>query len=121
MATYETITAADAKALLDSGVVVLVDVREPSEFEAVRIKGAVNVPLAAFDVDALAVASQGRPAVIMCKSGVRSGKACAQVAHVGGVRMLEGGILAWMEAGLPVQHGPSGWGGTLLAWLQRGR
>jgi rhodanese-related sulfurtransferase len=40
-------------AALEAGEILLVDVREPHEFDAVRIAGAVNLPLSTFDPSAL--------------------------------------------------------------------
>lgn len=84
---------------------VLLDVREPEEFAAVRIPGAVNVPLSVLknDVaDAAAVAqdaaTSGRPLVVYCAAGTRSAQAVDILADAGitGVN-YPGGINAWLE------------------------
>ncbi len=87
---------------LKKHAVVLVDVREPHEYMAERIHGALLFPLSTFDPRALP-GPDGRPVVFHCGSGVRSVRAvgkCVQhnIAHQ--VHM-SGGILAWKQAGLP--------------------
>ncbi len=89
-----------AQAVADGAV--LVDVREPHEFDQVRIEGAISQPLSAFDPADL---PQGQKVVLMCAGGVRSVRAweIAQAAGVDVNAHLAGGIRAWMAAGLPVE------------------
>jgi rhodanese-related sulfurtransferase len=93
--------AAVARALTD-GSIVLVDVREPSEYAAERIEGALLFPLSTFDPAALP-ASDGRPLVFHCAGGVRSAQAVVrcQEAGLSCDSHVAGGILAWKKAGLP--------------------
>lgn len=81
---------------------VLLDVREPVEFEIARIEGSVLVPLDGIkDGSALAGIPRGVPLVLHCKSGVRSGQALEALAAAGytDVVHLDGGIDAWQRAG----------------------
>lgn len=85
----------------------LVDVRTPGEFESAQIACAVNLPLdrLATRVDELRQSSD--PIVLICRSDQRARQAQAQLRHAG-VRettVLEGGMLAWEAAGLPVRRG----------------
>ena len=80
---------------------VLVDVREPAEFAADHISGAVNLPLSRFDPAAL----PGDPArvILQCGAGKRSAMAW-EACHRAGVPVaghLKGGLAAWKAAGLP--------------------
>jgi molybdopterin/thiamine biosynthesis adenylyltransferase/rhodanese-related sulfurtransferase len=80
---------------------VLLDVREPVEFDIARIEGSVLVPLAGIkDGSSLAGVPRGVPLVVHCKSGVRSGQALEALAAVGytDVVHLDGGIDAWLKA-----------------------
>jgi rhodanese-related sulfurtransferase len=82
--------------------ILLVDVREPAEFAAERIHGALNFPLSTFDAAALPAADDRR-IVFSCGSGKRSAMAVER-ARKAGHRIdqhLDGGILAWKAAGLP--------------------
>jgi rhodanese-related sulfurtransferase len=82
--------------------IVLIDVREPQEYAAERIHGALLFPLSTFDPAALPF-SEGRPVVLQCGSGKRSAAALAACAAAGvPVRQhMQGGISAWKAAGLP--------------------
>lgn len=76
----------------------LVDVREPDEFATVRIPGALNVPLSAWDGVPDAVASLDGPVVVYCASGARSARAVDMLAESGiTATNYPGGINAWLE------------------------
>ena len=80
------------------GTLVLVDVREPHEFAAGHLDGAVNIPLAELS-DRLAEIPQDATPVFICRSGARSLTACGIALRAGRARAcnLEGGMLAWAE------------------------
>lgn len=103
--TIETVDSATLKQWLDSGEAVLVDVREPVEYEAEHVEGAALLPLAQVERPALPD-YEGRRLVIMCKLGGRGHTACrklsADIPAGETVYNLEGGIQAWKSAGLPV-------------------
>lgn len=82
--------------------IVLVDVREPMEFAAERIHGALLYPLSTFDA-ALLPKDAKQPIVLHCGSGKRSAAAFAACVQAGvPVRAhMRGGIGAWKAAGLP--------------------
>src|SRR5512144_3280644 len=69
------LTPAQVHALLASGEIVMIDVREPEEFAAERIHGAVNLPLSKFDPRAVPAAAADRAVVFQCGSGKRSATA----------------------------------------------
>lgn len=99
-----TVTAEELAVLLadrDAGDFdfTLVDVREPGEFELVRIDSAVSIPKGEVIADPGLVPTD-TPAVLYCKGGVRSAEALAAVLASGrdDVWHLEGGILAWIDA-----------------------
>jgi rhodanese-related sulfurtransferase len=86
---------------LADGSVVLVDVREPHEFAAGHIPGAVSLPLSMFEP---AQIPSGRRVVFSCQSGNRSARA-AVFAQASGRDIREhykGGFKDWVEAGEPV-------------------
>ncbi|MEN9223737.1 MAG: molybdopterin-synthase adenylyltransferase MoeB, partial [Thermostichus sp. BF3_bins_97] len=98
------ITAADLKARIDAQKdFVLIDVRNPNEWEIGRIPGAKLIPLPQIENgDGVAQVRQlvnGSELIVHCKSGVRSAKALGilQAAGIQG-KNLKGGILAWAEA-----------------------
>lgn len=89
--------------------VIVLDVREPDEFrgELGHIVGAELSPLQALLAKPVALRRE-RPVVTICRSGGRSGKAALSLRDVGVARVasLGGGMLAWHDAGLPVEYGP---------------
>lgn len=90
----------ELKQRLADGAILLVDVREPNEYAAGRIPGAMLNPLQKFDPSALP-REAGKRVVLYCRSGKRSLVALgiAQAAGRDDVRAhLEGGILAWAAA-----------------------
>lgn len=101
-ARIKDLTPTDVHALMAKGDAVLIDVREPAEFAAERIHGALNFPLSTFDARALPEAGHKR-IVFQCGSGKRSAMAVERC-QAAGVKIdshLAGGIIAWRGAGLP--------------------
>ncbi|ASO18577.1 adenylyltransferase/sulfurtransferase [Actinoalloteichus hoggarensis] len=98
-AARHTITPKELKARFDEGAdFTLVDVREPHEFEIVRIPGSVLIPKdRILSGDALAELPQDRPVVLHCKSGVRSAEALAALHRAGFADAVHvgGGVLGW--------------------------
>ena len=94
-----TITAADLKEMLDAGKdPYLVDVREPVEYEIVKIPGGVLIPKdRILSGEALAELPQDKPLVLYCKTGVRSAEALAAVKAAGfrDAVHVQGGVTAW--------------------------
>jgi rhodanese-related sulfurtransferase len=86
---------------------LLVDVREANEFAAVRVGGAVFVPLSTF-LEGHTALPKDRPLLVMCAAGVRSAAAASFLLRNGwsDVTNVTGGIDAWQQASLPVRHGP---------------
>lgn len=86
---------------------VLVDVRETEEFKAVAAPGAVNVPLSLIQKigkDAyrnMGVDPDAEGLLLICRSGGRSGMACGFLG--GNAINVDGGMLAWEAAGLPIR------------------
>ena len=100
------VTVEELEAALASGA-RLIDVREPAEFEEMRIDGATLIPLSTVP-DNLEAFRSDAPVYVMCRSGGRSIGACEFVAAQGAeVVNVEGGIMAWVASGRPVSSGGS--------------
>ena len=104
-----TITAPELKEWLDAGKPIdLVDVREPAEWEIVRIPGARLVPKGdILSGQALADLPQDRQIVLYCKTGIRSAEALAAVKAAGfrDAVHVQGGVISWarqIDPALPV-------------------
>jgi len=85
-----------------SKTLAIVDVREPHEYAAGHVPGAVNMPLGQFDPAAL---PKGKPVVLVCQAGGRSAKALTATMRAGldGVRHYAPGTGGWRAAGGPVE------------------
>ena len=89
------------------GLVVL-DVRTPEEFGEGHLDGAVLLDFYEPDFAAgLAELDPEVPYVLYCRSGNRSGQTLAMMDELGfaSVENIDGGIVAWQDAGLPVTGG----------------
>lgn len=87
---------------LKNGTVLLIDVREVAEFANQRIHGAVLHPLSTFEPKALPT-DGSRRVIFQCGSGKRSRKALEafRMATSADAAHMDGGIGAWVQAGLP--------------------
>lgn len=99
----ETLDPTEVARLLEAGKVLLIDVREPAEYAAERIQGALLYPLSTFDA-AFLPADGTRRVVFHCAGGRRSLTAAEKqiAAHHPHAAHMGGGIAAWKTAGLPV-------------------
>jgi rhodanese-related sulfurtransferase len=89
------------------GTPLIVDVREPNEFAAVRLEGVALVPMSTF-ATRFEELPRDRPLLVMCAAGSRSAAATAHLIRNGwtDVTNVAGGITEWEKAGLPVRRGP---------------
>jgi rhodanese-related sulfurtransferase len=99
--TDTEIASARAVELIDSGAAVI-DVRRPYEWDAGRIAGARHIEMNELPSEAEAV-PKDRPVIFYCRSGNRSALAAAAFRQAGwDAYKLEGGLQAWVEAGLGI-------------------
>jgi rhodanese-related sulfurtransferase len=95
--SYETISPSALSARIERGDdLLLIDVREPLEYELARIEGARLLPLSRF-IDWAGSLDANREVVVICHHGIRSAQVCSILAHQGFGRLynLEGGIDGW--------------------------
>jgi len=96
-AVGSTITPLELKEMQDRGdSLLLVDVREPAEWEIVRIPGAVLIPKGDLP-SKLAELPQDKPVIMYCKTGIRSAETLALLKNAGfaDAKHVQGGISAW--------------------------
>jgi molybdopterin/thiamine biosynthesis adenylyltransferase/rhodanese-related sulfurtransferase len=100
-AAGSTITAQDLKDMLDRGDSInLVDVREPAEYEIVKIPGSTLIPKhEILSGEALSRLPQDRKNVLYCKTGIRSAEALAALKSAGfkDAVHVQGGVVAWVK------------------------
>jgi len=90
----------------------VLDVRTPAEFETSHIPGAYNVPLDTLREHRAELRRHlDEDVVLVCRSGARAAQAEEALAGVGlpGLRVLDGGMVAWESAGAPVNRGRQTW------------
>lgn len=99
------VSVSEAKALIEKGKVVVLDVRTPSEWNSGHLKDAVhaNVNDANFEAT-VASLSKKKPVIVYCAVGGRSARASDILTKKGWktVYNMVGGYNAWVSAGLPV-------------------
>lgn len=106
-----TLVPADAYKLVRERGARLLDVRTSSEYASMHIPGSYNVPLDQIAEHARELARVQEPVILVCRSGARAQKAEGTLRTCGmaTAHVLNGGILAWKGADLPVRHGEARW------------
>jgi rhodanese-related sulfurtransferase len=96
---------------------LIVDVREPYEYERLHVPGSVLIPRGLLEgaaepdsphrIDALAGARE-RPVALLCSTGARSALAAVVLEQMGFTRVVNiaGGIQLWDSEDLPTASGP---------------
>lgn len=99
------LSATDVQARLASGRAVLVDIREPDEFARGHVAGAHSQPLSGWEQSHLRL-DPDADVVFTCRTGMRTAGACQRLAArvEGEAFVLDGGLDAWREAGLPLEE-----------------
>ena len=96
------VDAAQAAELLRTRDAVALDVREPSEWAAGRIQGALHIPIRELGARQRELPG-GKKIIAVCRTGSRSGSAARALRAAGhDVENLEGGLVSWVRAGLPL-------------------
>jgi rhodanese-related sulfurtransferase len=101
----EEIEPFEAAEEIGGGDVVLIDTREPHEYQEAHLEGGKLVPpgLLADEIEGAAPDKSART-ILYCRTGNRSAIAAAQLQQLGyeNVASMSGGIVQWQEQGLPV-------------------
>ena len=95
----------EAQSLLDSGLLLL-DVREPAEYEEGHVPGAINIPRGMLEFKMSqeeSLTNRQRPIMLYCKTSGRAALSAVALQTLGfeHVRSISGGFDAWCAAGLP--------------------
>lgn len=99
------VTAEEAFSRSSGGAAVIVDVREPVEWEAGHVPGALHIPLGELHARRGELRAS-TPVIAVCRSGSRSAMATLALRSAGiDAANLDGGMKAWAKAGLPL-HAP---------------
>ncbi len=105
---YWRISVDEAKAMLDKGNAVVIDVRQPDEWASGRVAGAIHIPVD----DVLARIDElptDKDLLFICAMGVRSGLACEMAAAMNlatdRLYTIEEGTPAWIQKDYPTESG----------------
>ena len=99
------ISAPEAVQLMNREKAVVVDVCSPQEYAQAHIAGARSIPLGELEAKLPGVVkNKAVPVIMVCASGVRSGRAVAIAKKLGyeNARSLGGGLKSWRDANLPI-------------------
>lgn len=105
MSGVQEISAETASEWVEDGTAVLLDVREEPELMQAQIEGAVHNPMSSFDFDNIP-GGDGKKLVVLCAHGMRSLQVADYLVREGKIDeaySMQGGIVAWADAGLPVK------------------
>ena len=93
--------------LINQQNAVVIDVRPGTDFSKGHIINALNIPMSGFSgqIDKLTKYKE-QPIIVSCRSGAQSSSACRMLRKQGfdQVFNLQGGIMAWQSANLPVSR-----------------
>lgn len=96
--SYEQISQQEAKTMMDTQDVIILDVREQEEYDSGHIPGAVLLPVGTISEKTAAAVIPEKDSVVLvyCRSGNRSKTASAALAELGYTGIYEfGGINTW--------------------------
>ena len=96
--SYEQISQQEAKTMMDTQDVIILDVREQEEYDSGHIPGAVLLPVGTISEKTAAAVIPEKDSVVLvyCRSGNRSKTASAALAELGYIGVYEfGGINTW--------------------------
>jgi len=103
-----SVSTGQATQLINREDALVVDVREPGEYDAGHILGAKSVPVSRIQSGPLpgdVAKRKEKPIIVYCETGNRSAAAASALRKQGFSRVhnLSGGISGWRQAGLPVE------------------
>lgn len=98
------VDVATAKKMIENGQVRLIDVREPSEYNEGHLPGVQLIPINTLLARPQHYLKEDN-ILFVCQLGSRSALACEMAAAMGleHIYNLEGGTVAWIKAGLPIE------------------
>ena len=93
---YKDISFLEAKEMMDSGDVIILDVRSEEEYITGHIKGAILFPLDEIEDRINEIENKNAKIIVYCKSGRRSVCACEILVKAGFTNIYNlGGVVNW--------------------------
>lgn len=113
-AAYRTVTTEELKRLIDSGkdAPLVIDARNPEEYDEVHIKNAVNIPVSKLEKDPSLLPADKKKGIVFYCNGIKCGKSkkAAQFAASQGhtnLMVYAEGMPVWEEKGMSIYAGPN--------------
>ena len=104
---FKEVKPAAAVSLINGEDALMLDVREEKEFGEGHVVNACNIPMGVLEGRVADIEEyKTKPVIVYCRTGQRSAKAAAILKKQGftSIYKLSGGMLAWQDANLPVEH-----------------
>lgn len=101
--TYRNVSVAEAKVMTESSPsLLIIDVSTEKEYAQAHLSGAVNIPVSDLP-NRIGELDVNAAILVYCRTGRRSAEACSFLVKEGFTHVynMEGGILAWTNAGYP--------------------
>ena len=108
MSAMKEVGTLEATQLMNRSNAVLLDVRETKDFTGGKLPNALHIPLSELNARSAELAKlTGRPVVVYCSLGrqARGAAAALEKAGFADIYLLQGGLKAWKDAGLPLDAG----------------
>jgi rhodanese-related sulfurtransferase len=104
---FKEVGTNEAVRLMNSENALMLDVREDKEFKEGHVINAINIPLGLLESRLKEIEEhKEKPVIVYCRTGQRAAKAGAVLQRQGfkSIYKLNGGMMAWSDAGLPVKR-----------------
>lgn len=104
---FKEVGANEAVRLMNNEEALMLDVREEGEFKDGHVINSVHIPLGVLESRLKEIeAHKEKPVIVYCRTGQRAAKAGTVLQRQGfkSIYKLNGGMLAWSDAGLPVKR-----------------
>jgi len=101
------LTPQQAQARIEASSITVIDVRQPDEYAAGHVPGAINIPHDQIDQHLQQISTlKQKPVLLYCRSGRRAAMAEEALSKQGFTRLyhLQGDIQGWQASQLPVEH-----------------
>jgi rhodanese-related sulfurtransferase len=113
-APYRTVTTEELKKLIDSGkdAPLVIDARNPEEYDEVHIKNAVNIPVAKLEKDPSLLPADKKKSIVFYCNGIKCGKSTkaalfAASQGYSNLMVYGEGMPVWEEKGMSIYAGPN--------------
>lgn len=104
---FESISALIAVTKMNDDRTLVIDVREPNEFDKSHIENAMNVPFGKLEEKLVSLEKhKSQPIIVTCQTGARSLPACKTLSKAGFSQVfnMTGGMQSWEDNKLPIKN-----------------